>query len=206
MSYAETLKTYDKTAGYYAKNFNTPSYWLPQYERFEKMLHGKKIIDVGCGTGRDLLYFMRHGYDVTGIDASAGMLSEARKYAPDGKFLKMNMLRLNFPDASFDGVWCCASLLHIKKEDARKVLLGFNRILKDGGIAFVSLREGEGTAVKECEGGNRLFFANYSMSEFSSLLRSAGFAVSIMTHRGSDGTPWMCAICKKDGLYHERRK
>jgi len=90
------------------------------------------IIDVGCGTGRDMAWFESHGLTVTGIDLSSGMLAYARGQV-SGHLLAMNMCHLGFCHASFDGAWCCAALLHVPKRDAAHALGEIRRVLKSGG-------------------------------------------------------------------------
>ncbi|MGA3020509.1 MAG: class I SAM-dependent methyltransferase [Candidatus Micrarchaeales archaeon] len=206
LSYSETIKTYDKIARSYAEKYNTRNYWGPQYDSFESLLKGPKILDVGCGGGRDSLHFMEKNYEVTGIDFSSGMLKEAKRRVPNVRFIKMNMLNLEFPDASFDGIWCCASLLHIKKADVPEVLYGFSRVLKDDGVLFISVKEGEGEIIKKRDDGNTLFFANYSQKEFLELIKGSGFEASITPYTGMDGTRWLYAICKKDDLPSRKRE
>jgi ubiquinone/menaquinone biosynthesis C-methylase UbiE len=207
LSSIETIKTYDETAKSYTDSHYTATYWGPQYERFEKLLVGRlSILDVGCGGGRDSMHFSKLGFNVTGVDLSSGMLVEARTRVPYVNFAKMDMLDLKFPDESFDGIWCCASLLHIKRENAPDVLKGFNRVLKDGGVLFVSVKEGQGDHVKDCKDGNKLFFADYSTKELSSLLTGAGFTASICPYTGIDGTTWLCAIGRKQSMASEKRQ
>jgi ubiquinone/menaquinone biosynthesis C-methylase UbiE len=206
MSDPETIKTYDRIARSYSDAHYTRTFWEPQYECFEKTLKGPKILDVGCGGGRDSLHFMEKGYDVTGVDLSSGMLEEAKRRVPNVKFMKMNMLNLEFPAASFDGIWCCASLLHIKKADAPEVLRGFSRVLKDDGVLFISVKEGEGETVKKYDEGNNLFFAYYSQKELLELVTGSGFAATVSLYTGMDKTKWLCAFCKKEDLPSRKRE
>jgi ubiquinone/menaquinone biosynthesis C-methylase UbiE len=206
VSSPETIKTYDETAKSYTDAHYTRTYWEPQYERFEKQLNaGDKILDVGCGGGRDSLRFMERGYEVTGVDLSPGMLAEAEKRVSNVGFIKMDMVDLKFPDASFDGIWCCASLLHIKRSSAHDVLRGFRRVLKENGVLFISVKEGEGDSVKECKDGNKLFFTNYSVEELAALMRGVGFSSSVLPYVGMDGSKWLCGIGKKLDVTSEKR-
>ncbi len=121
-----TIETYNKTAPRYAKRHWRISFWSRQYKDFIKLCKGRKILDAGSGPGRDTRYFLRKGYDVVSIDKSQGMLDEAKLRVPNGNFIKMDMSNLKFAPKSFDGIWCCASLLHIKKSKAPKVIGSFN--------------------------------------------------------------------------------
>jgi ubiquinone/menaquinone biosynthesis C-methylase UbiE len=73
---------------------------------------GSRILDVGCGSGRDMAWMEAQGLRTTGIDLSSGMLAQARQRVR-GEVWQMDMCHLTFPEASFDGIWCSSSLLHV---------------------------------------------------------------------------------------------
>jgi ubiquinone/menaquinone biosynthesis C-methylase UbiE len=99
-----------------------------------------KVLDVGCGHGRDCAYFLSCNLTVTGIDVSERLLHIARATAPSAEFMVMDMRDVDFEDAVFDGLWCCASFLHIPLADATCTLHEFYRVLRDGGILFLSIQ------------------------------------------------------------------
>lgn len=176
MEYDVTRGTYDKIASKWAERHFDFSVMERQYSDFMKYRSpGSLILDVGCGPGRDVKYFMEKGFKVIGIDFSDGMLAEARKRVPEGDFRKMDMRNLNFPDNQFDGIWCCSSFLHIPKSDAKGVLEQFRRILKNCGILYMRTREGKGEEIGEDEAGNKRFFAYYLQEELMSMLGGMDF-------------------------------
>jgi len=126
---------------------------------------GELILDVGCGPAVETKYFTSKGYDVFGIDLSAGMLKEARTTAPKAKFMEMDMTNLDFESNQFDGIWCCASLLHVKRDKLKDTIKGFRRVLKDDGILFLSLKKGEGEGFRNYPDGTKRFFTYYSKEE-----------------------------------------
>ena len=80
--------------------------------RFEKVLpEGGSILDLGCGSGRDSLAFLEDGYEVTPLDGSPEMCALAEIHT-DLEVLNMTFEELDF-DEVFDGIWACASLLHV---------------------------------------------------------------------------------------------
>ena len=125
-----------------------------QLNKFISLLIGKKILDAGCGPGRDLLYFKEEGLDVTGIDISKGMLRECRRRT-NIMGLEMDMRKMTFPENIFDGIWCMASFSDIPKEDSSKVIDEFYRILKRGGAIYLAVKEGEGVEVVKKEKYNK---------------------------------------------------
>lgn len=137
---------------------------------------GKKILDVGCGPGRDTKSLMNRGFDVIGIDFSEEMVREAKSRVPSGDFRLMDMRKLDFDKNSFDGVWAFASLLHIPKEQAPKVLTEFRRVLKKSGVLAISMKQGKGEVLESEEETTRLF-SYYTKDELVSLIEKSGFKI-----------------------------
>jgi len=101
------------------------------------------ILDVGCGTGRDTIWFRNHGYQALGVDISDSMLKIAKAKSPTG-FFHTDARKLEFPDESFSGIWCAAVLMHIPMRAVPDVFRDFRRLLRAHGIGFVSTKIGSG--------------------------------------------------------------
>ncbi len=155
---------------------------------------GGHVVEIGCGTGRDMAWFEQHALTVTGVDVSTGMLTFARSKV-SGQLLAMDMSRLGFRDASFDAAWCCASLLHVPKERAAMALTEIHRVLKVGGLLVVSVQEGHGECWEEDYGPDvGRFFARYSHAELHKLLNSHDFCVDELVVSQGNGCRWLtCA-------------
>ncbi len=101
--------------------------------------HGH-ILDAGCGSGRDSRAFIDNGYRVTAFDASTQMAQLASAY------IGQSVAVLRFQDAvwteRFDGIWACASLLHVSRQELSDVLRRLARALKPGGAMYVSWKYG----------------------------------------------------------------
>jgi ubiquinone/menaquinone biosynthesis C-methylase UbiE len=132
---------------------------------------------VGCGPGRDTKYFLRKKFEVVGIDLSGGMLKEARKRVPKGKFMKMDVKKLRFKDGSFDGAWSNACLLHITKSQLEATLEELRRVLKRNGLLFVSFKSGNGEGFRGYPDGTRRFFAYYTKEEILRLMKRFKFKI-----------------------------
>ena len=137
-----------KTAFYYedhAKEYaelTVKADMSPAYDRFLAYLPaGAAILDAGCGSGRDSLCFMKKGYDVTMLDASEGMCNCAEELT-GRKALCMGFHEIEFADR-FDGIWACASLLHVSEKELENVLAIFHRALKRDGVLYASWKYGE---------------------------------------------------------------
>jgi len=146
---------------------------------FMKHLKGDAVLDVGCGPGRDAKALGEEGLKVTGIDIADNFVKIAREQVPQANFMQMDVRNLLFKNNSFDGLWACASLLHLPKDEVESVINELNRVLKKGGLFFVSVKEGEGEVFvhKKKYGKHKKFFALYSKKEITALLEECGFDV-----------------------------
>ncbi len=204
MLHKPTIETYNKIAKeYQARNIVT--IYLKEYEVFKSLLGDKtKVLEIGCGAGRDAEAFTSFGFDYTGIDASEGMLREAKNRVKNANFLIGDFYKLNFSDESFDGFWAAASFLHVPKLEIGKVLSEARRVLKPKGIGFISLKQktsiDEGVIEEEKMGGIARYFSFYEESEFKTILENDGFkVVSVMKEKENDNsrTTWLCFFIQK---------
>jgi ubiquinone/menaquinone biosynthesis C-methylase UbiE len=154
------------------------------------------ILDIGCGTGRDMAFFESQGIAVSGLDLSAGMLAFARQKVKGGLAL-MNMCQIGFRKAFFDGVWSCASLLHVPKQAAPAVLQEMQRILKPGGMLILTIQEGNSESWDEGYVQSvKRFFARYAADEMKSMLANNGFGVrTVDLCHGNNNRVWLSFTC-----------
>ncbi|WP_295588405.1 bifunctional 2-polyprenyl-6-hydroxyphenol methylase/3-demethylubiquinol 3-O-methyltransferase UbiG [uncultured Lamprocystis sp.] len=116
----------------------------PLYARFLPLIPvgGQKILDAGCGSGRDTRAFLDRGYTVTAFDASAELAALAAAHV--GQPVQV----LRFQDLewtqAFDGIWACASLLHVPATELPDVLSRLARALRPGGVLYASFKFGSG--------------------------------------------------------------
>jgi 2-polyprenyl-3-methyl-5-hydroxy-6-metoxy-1,4-benzoquinol methylase len=122
------------------------------YEPFLACLSpGAHILDAGCGSGRDTIVFLQNGYRVTAIDSSPRMVEIASKNT--GIVVKLLQFQELSVAQEFDGIWACASLLHVPRAEIDEVLRNFVKALKPGGTLFGSVKWGNSDRWHE----NRLF-------------------------------------------------
>lgn len=113
------------------------------------------------------------------------------------------MLELDFEEAYFDGIWACAVLLHLEKKDLSKVLSDFYRMLKQGGLIFIGVKQGEGerSIVDSLSDGNSRFFSFYQKDEIQTLVKAAGFNVTYSKIKDDDTgrgeVKWIRLIAEK---------
>lgn len=122
------------------------------------------ILDIGCSTGRDLLYFQAAGYLVEGLEPSK-KLAEIARSRTDVPIFNISAEALSFQDR-YDGVWACASLLHVKKSSFKNTLKVIIRSLKPGGYFYFSLKQGVG----EIRAEDGRLFSYYTEQELRSLI------------------------------------
>ncbi|WP_159340158.1 MULTISPECIES: class I SAM-dependent methyltransferase [Leclercia] len=113
------------------------------YETFTKHLApGARVLDAGCGSGRDAKAFLEMGYQVEAFDASSAMVELAREYTGLPVQL-MTFAEVDWKE-EFDGIWCCASLLHVPAVELPDVMRKLADALKPGGVWYVSFKYGDG--------------------------------------------------------------
>uniref|UniRef100_Q01TQ4 Methyltransferase type 11 n=1 Tax=Solibacter usitatus (strain Ellin6076) TaxID=234267 RepID=Q01TQ4_SOLUE len=107
---------------------------------------GGRILDAGCGSGRDSLAFARMGYQVVAIDASSEMVNATRRLTGlEARQLPFDALEF---DNEFDGIWACASLLHIARQDLDAVLARLTKALRPGGVFYLSFKYGDAERIE----------------------------------------------------------
>lgn len=176
---AKTIDVYNAMADEYAKKLNDYAP-RPEQEKFVSLLpKNATILDAGCGPGRDCEYFVKQGFQVVGVDLSDKLLDIAKQRVPKASFSKQDLRALIFPPNSFDGIWACASLLHLHRAEVPQVLENFFHLLKPGGILFVMVKEGSGEAdVNELLSSNLVrHFTYFTLEELKKLLEKAHFSV-----------------------------
>ena len=162
-----TINFYEKNAEAYAA-LTVKADMSRAYEKFLAYLSlGAKVLDAGCGSGRDSLFFMRQGYRVTMLDASAAMCRCAEKLTGQ-KALHKTFAEIIF-EKQFDGIWANASLLHVPEQELEKVLKILHRALKDDGVLYASWKYGEA----ERRDGER-FYCDMTEEKLKKLLRRTG--------------------------------
>ena len=171
------MRSYDRFAAAYADRWFHNPVMHPFLERYLALLDGRgPVLDVGCGPGRDVGYFLDHGVSALGVDLSQGILRKARQLVPAGVFLRMEFHRLAFANRTFAGIWACASLLHLPREQLPSVLRDFARIL-DRGILFLGMKQGEGEEWENRQYGHPRLFVYYQPGELETALEHCGFEI-----------------------------
>lgn len=138
------------------------------YETFTKHLTpGARVLDAGCGSGRDAKAFLGMGYQVEAFDASSAMVELAREHT--GLPVQVKTFAEVDWKEEFDGIWCCASLLHVPAVELPGVMRRLADALKPGGVWYVSFKYGDGE--REVDGRR---FTDMDASNLQTLLNAVG--------------------------------
>lgn len=107
---------------------------------------GRKILDFGCGSGRDTKYFLSKGYDVDAIDGSV----ELCKIASEHTGISVKQMLFEELDAveEYDGIWACASILHVEKNQLPDIIQKIAAAIKKNGTVYLSFKYGDFEGVK----------------------------------------------------------
>lgn len=156
--------------------------------------HGN-VLDVGCGAGVPVARFLVDaGFNVTGVDVSSSMIDLARSHVPTANFLKMDMRQLEFAAGCFDGICAFYSLFHVPREEHLQVLVGFNDLLRKGGILLFCSGRRQWEGVKDYHGAD-MFWSNPDREATRQMVIDAGFAVSMseVQELGGEKQYWVMA-------------
>jgi SAM-dependent methyltransferase len=155
-----------------------------------------RILDFGCGPGRDLKHFVDEGHQPIGLDASAQACAMAREWS-GCEVWQQDFLALDLPSEQFDGVFANASLFHVPSSDIDRVLTTLHGTLKSTGILLASNPRGnnqEGWQVDR-------FGVFYDLDEWQRRLVQAGF--ELLDHylrppgQPLHQQPWLVTVAKK---------
>ncbi|HOC61177.1 MAG: class I SAM-dependent methyltransferase [Smithellaceae bacterium] len=161
--HSSTTEYYNRNAlAYYQQTVNLDI--SNRYHQFFKLIpQNGKILDAGCGSGRDSLYFKQQGYSVVSFDISKELVGLASGLIGQ-KVLHMSFGDLDFEN-EFHGIWASASLLHIPPEEMDDALEKLSRALKKNGVLYASFKYGN---MERTDGGR--FFNDYNEEKLNLLM------------------------------------
>lgn len=134
---------------------------------------GAKILDAGCGSGRDSLSFKKLGYEVVAMDGSIEMCKLASEYI-EQDVVHMQFQEIDFP-CIFDGIWAASSLLHVPSHEIEMVLIKLKASLKENGVFYASFKKGDFEGER-----NGRYFLDLTEEKAKALFTKVGFKVEKM--------------------------
>ncbi len=159
---------------------------------------GGLILDAGCGTGRDSIWFVNQGYKVLAFDGSKEMVKHAKDHI-DGEVMMATFENFDC-DKKFNGIWACSSLLHVKRDKMIDIIEKLASYLKPKGAFFMSFKDRDEDFVKDGR-----IFTNYSEKGLRQLIDSIDDLITIEiiktvdVREGREDEHWVSVIAKKKG-------
>lgn len=162
-----------------------------------------KLLEIGCGSGRDTSFMTKKGFDVIAIDGSKNMIDEAKKIHPELSnklFHKTLPNNLEF-DTKFDGIYSIATLMHLSKGDLEKTILKIYDLLNPTGKFFMSVSLFRNDINENGFDKNGRFFLILSFEEWISIFQNTGFKI-LETKTNKDGLDrtgieWLTIVVQK---------
>lgn len=186
--YSETVDSYKAGRSDLSRDEENRRYFLEH-------LKWKKILDVWCAHGRDVAEFYKNWMEVTGIDLTPEFVNMAKESCSNANIQLMDMRDLKLEDHNFDGIRACASFLHIPKEEAKKTLQWFHRVLKKWWLLFVAVIEGTGEWYdRRAKYNNAERFFSYRQKDWlEQELKDNGFSIqkSFVNNPSGSSSNWV---------------
>jgi SAM-dependent methyltransferase len=158
-----------------------------------------KLLDFGCGPGRDLQTFKDLGHQPTGLEGAAALAAMARSHS-GCEVLEQNFLELHLPSGHFDGVFANAVLFHVPSLALPQVLRQLYATLKPGGVLFSSNPRGDG---QEGWRGDR-YGSYHDWPTWQAYMTAAGFAELQHYYRPAglprEQQPWLASVWQRPAL------
>ncbi len=176
----ETRAYYDAIAAQTFRDWFTNPALLPTLAAFVSHLpRNPAVLDLGCGTGGESMRLSSLGAKVTGVDFSGESIRLARENAPGMNFILMDILELDFPPGSFDGVVEAGVLFHFNREEQDGILRALLACLKPGGrlLSYYPRGSFEGMQERSADSGRfRRYARQLSTQSWMEQVGAAGFS------------------------------
>ena len=156
----KTIEYYNENVSKFVNDTQDVVFCATQDLFLSYLNEGDSILDFGCGSGRDTKYFLSKGYKVDATDGS----EEICKVASDYTGINVKCLLFNELDEidKYDGIWACASILHLDRDDLIDVFHRIARSLKDNGILYTSFKYSEFEGMR-----NGRYFTDFTIESFN---------------------------------------
>lgn len=205
----ELARIAERTVGHYdttAESFRAATWEHDVKQNYDALLNAiaanppsktpYRILDFGCGPGRDLVWFKAHGHAPTGLDGAANFVAMAKE-ASGCEVLQQSFLALDLPAAHFDGVFANATMFHVPTQELPRVLVQLRDTLVPGGVLFCSNPRG---LDEEGWNGER-YGAYHALEAWSAIVTAAGFSLVDHYYRPAGKPraeqPWLATVWRR---------
>lgn len=195
-----TLEYYDNNVNNFISNTLEVDFSETQDMFLQLLPTNAFILDFGCGSGRDAKYFLTRGYQVEATDGSAEICKATEKFI--GIPVKQMLFRELNENNKYDGIWACASILHIPKSELIDVLWKMKSALKGNGIIYTSFKYGSFEGER-----NGRYFTDFTEKNFALIMKQvdgliiekAWITSDVRPGRGDD--KWLNIILRKMDIH-----
>lgn len=174
-----SIEAYNNDPAGYARRYE--EHLLDRPHHFMSLLRsGSRILDLGCGPGRDIRIFTQAGHDPVGVELNTSFVTMARQH---GEVIEADIrcARDLFAAGTFHGVWAQASLVHLSMDGTKKLLRDIRDLLAPGGV-FYACVPAEGRSGWRDEPDGRRWYTVWPGDEFESAVATADFAIDAVVH------------------------
>ncbi len=159
----QTLNYYDENAASFSESTLHVDFAETQQAFLNCLSSQADILDFGCGAGRDTRYFLEQGHEVTAVDGSEVLCKIASEYT--GIPVKQMLFQDLDETEKYDGIWACASILHLKKTELSDVLVKMRKALKTQGVIYTSFKYGDYEGMR-----NGRYFTDFTEESFADFM------------------------------------
>lgn len=196
----DTIEYYNKNAEHFAEETFLVDFTATQNRFLSKLSAGANILDFGCGSGRDAKYFSDKGYLVEATDGSEELCRLAREYTGIG----VTQMLFEELDAceKYDGIWACASILHLTQGTLKVVLKKMAAALKTNGVVYASFKYGDFEGER-----NGRYFSDFTPEAFKVFIREIDelqmeeYWITEDVRPGRGGEKWLNLILRKSDTH-----
>ena len=162
-----------------------------------------KLLEIGCGSGRDASFMIKNNFDVIAIDGSKNMIEEAKKIHPE---LSEKLLHKTLPsnldfNKTFDGIYSIATLMHLSKIDLEKTISKIYDLLNQNGKFLMSVSLFRDDIDENGFDDKGRYFLVLSFDKWISLLENIGFTIletqTNVDGLGRGGIEWLTLVAQK---------
>lgn len=191
-----SLYYYNKHAREFADNTKLVDFKSMQDKFLAYLEPGSRILDFGCGSGRDTKYFLSEGYETDAVDGSEELVKIASEYT--GIQVRRMLFQELDETEQYDGIWACSSILHLPYGELAEVLEKMGKALAQHGIVYTSFKYGIGEGER-----NGRFFTDMTEEKIKGMLNeTAVFNIEEMwvtsdVRPGREVEKWLNLILRK---------
>ena len=191
-----TISYYNQNVEQFIQETGNVDFSAVQEAFLQYIPDGGLILDLGCGSGRDSKVFLDKGYRIVAVDGSEEMCKAASKYI--GESVIYSLFQNYQPIERFDGIWACASLLHLQEQDIIPIIRKLSDALRNDGAFYMSFKYGIKAEIRSGR-----YYTDFTEETLENLIHQIpGLSVVKMWFtqdvRTDNNTKWLNILCLKN--------